>query len=229
MKIYGYCRISTRKQKIDRQIDNIRAVYPSAQIIKEAYTGTTLDRPAWVKLRAKLQPGDTVVFDEVSRMSRNAAEGITEYHSLFDLGVNLVFLKEPHINTETYRAAQSAQIERTGNDIADIYIDATNKVLKLLQAKQIALAFESAQKEIDYLHRRTSEGMIASKAPQKISEARTGQKIETKKSKAAKAIIVDYSKDFNGNLDDIDTMKIIGNISRNSYYKYKRELREREN
>lgn len=229
MKIYGYCRISTPKQKIERQIDNIRAVYPSAQIIKEAYTGTTLDRPAWAKLRAKLQPGDTVVFDEVSRMSRNAAEGITEYHSLFDMGINLVFLKEPHINTETYRAAQSAQIDRTGNDIADIYIDATNKVLKLLQAKQIALAFESAQKEVDYLHRRTSEGMIASGAPQKISEARTGQKIETKKAQAAKAIIVDYSKDFNGNLDDIDTMKIIGNISRNSYYKYKRELREREN
>ncbi|MBQ1308075.1 MAG: recombinase family protein [Ruminococcus sp.] len=228
MKIYGYCRISTPKQKIDRQIDNIRAVYPSALIIKEAYTGTTLDRPAWAKLRAKLQPGDTVVFDEVSRMSRNAAEGITEYHSLFDMGVNLVFLKEPHINTETYRAAQSAQIDRTGNDIADIYIDATNKVLKLLQAKQIALAFESAQKEIDYLHRRTSEGVRRAQADGKPVGRAEGCTVETKKAQAAKAIILDYSKDFNGNLDDIDTMKIIGNISRNSYYKYKRELRERE-
>ena len=40
MAIYGYCRISTAKQNIDRQVRNILAVYPKAKIIKETFTGT---------------------------------------------------------------------------------------------------------------------------------------------------------------------------------------------
>lgn len=42
--IYGYCRISTRKQSIERQIRNIKAEFPDAVIIQETYTGTKLDR-----------------------------------------------------------------------------------------------------------------------------------------------------------------------------------------
>ena len=93
MRIYGYARISTMKQSIARQIDNIKAKYPDAVIITEEYTGTTTDRPAWNKLRKNLKAGDTVVFDEVSRMSRNAEEGFKLYETLFNEGVNLFFLK----------------------------------------------------------------------------------------------------------------------------------------
>ena len=50
MKQYGYCRISRRKQSIERQIRNIRQAYPNAIIIQEAGTGTTLDRKEWNKL-----------------------------------------------------------------------------------------------------------------------------------------------------------------------------------
>uniref|UniRef100_UPI00405744B9 recombinase family protein n=1 Tax=Acetatifactor sp. TaxID=1872090 RepID=UPI00405744B9 len=39
-KVYGYCRISTKKQNIDRQVRNIRAAFPDAIIVKEIYTGT---------------------------------------------------------------------------------------------------------------------------------------------------------------------------------------------
>lgn len=44
--------------------------------------------------------GDTIIFDSVSRMSRNADERIQLYLKLFDKDVNLVFLKEDYINTE---------------------------------------------------------------------------------------------------------------------------------
>ena len=47
-------------------------------------------------------------------MSRNAEEGFELYKELYDKGVELVFLKEPHINTETYRKALSAQVVMTG-------------------------------------------------------------------------------------------------------------------
>ena len=103
MNIYGYCRISTAKQSIDRQIRNIKAEYPTAHIVQEAYTGTSIFRPEWLKLYRVLKSGDTVVFDSVSRMSRNAEEGFALYEDLYHKGIRLVFLKEHHIDTETYK------------------------------------------------------------------------------------------------------------------------------
>ena len=39
MKVYGYCRISTSRQSMERQIRNIKLAYPDAVIVKETYTG----------------------------------------------------------------------------------------------------------------------------------------------------------------------------------------------
>ena len=49
------------------------------------------------------EKGDTVVFDSVSRMSRNAEEGFSLYEDLYNKGIQLVFLKEHHIDTKTYK------------------------------------------------------------------------------------------------------------------------------
>ena len=49
-KIYGYCRISTREQSIERQIRNIKSIYEEAIIIEEIFTGTKIyNRPKWNK------------------------------------------------------------------------------------------------------------------------------------------------------------------------------------
>ena len=109
MSIYGYCRISTAKQSIDRQIRNIKAEYPTAHIVQEAYTGTSIFRPEWLKLYRILRAGDVVVFDSVSRMSRNAEEGFALYDDLYHKGIRLVFLKEHHIDSETYKKSPVRQ------------------------------------------------------------------------------------------------------------------------
>ena len=119
MNIYGYCRISTAKQSIDRQIRNIKAEYPTAHIVQEAYTGTSIFRPEWLKLYRVLKAGDTVVFDSVSRMSRNAEEGFALYEDLYHKGIQLVFLKEHHIDTETYKKALSGSCLLYTSDAAD--------------------------------------------------------------------------------------------------------------
>ena len=234
--IYGYARISTKQQKIERQIQNIKESYPDAVMITEEYTGTKIDRPNWNKLMKRIKSGDTVVFDEVSRMSRNAVEGFDTYKELFEKNVNLVFLKEPHINTSVYRDSINNSIELTGNEIADVYIEATNRVMMILAEKQIHLAFETAEKEVQYLRRRTSEGIAEVKRqnerirmglengePKQIGQEK-GRKLITKKSIEAKAVIREHSKDFGGTLDDTECMKLTG-LSRNTYYKYKREIR----
>ncbi|WP_139355007.1 recombinase family protein, partial [Clostridium acetobutylicum] len=114
-KIYGYCRISTSKQSIERQHRNILASYPTAVIIDEVYTGTKIyERKEFNKLLKQVTKGDTIVFDSVSRMSRDAEEGFKLYEKLFNKGIELVFLKEQHINTATYKKALTNNIKLTG-------------------------------------------------------------------------------------------------------------------
>ena len=220
--VYGYARISTMKQSIQRQIDNIKSIYPNAVIITEEYTGTKMDRPNWNKLVKNLTPGDTIVFDEVSRMSRNATEGFDTYKMLYDMGINLVFLKESTLNTENFRATQ--QIASVGNEIADLYIETTNKVLMILAEQQIKKAFETAQHEVDFLHKRTSEGIAVARAKGKQISRNTGTKVETKKAKPSKEKIKALSKEFNGTNTDLEVIAILG-LARNTYYKYKAELK----
>lgn len=230
MAIYGYVRVSTRKQKLDRQITNILSAYPSAIIKSEFYTGTTVLRPEWEKLKRKLSSGDIVVFDSVSRMSRNAEEGFADYQELFHSGVCLVFLKEPHINTEVYRQSVNKVMDievRTGNEAVDEYfsgnMELVNKLLMKLAKQQIKLAFEQAEKEVNDLHQRIAEGMRESKAKGNQIGIAKGTKLTTKKSRTCKTIIKTHCKAFGGTLSDKETMKLCG-CSYNSFYKYKKEL-----
>lgn len=224
--IYGYCRISTQSQNIERQVRNILAVFPDAEIIREVYTGTTFQgRDKLEKLLKKVRRDDTIVFDSVSRMSRSAEEGFALYQHLFNMGVHLVFLKEPHINTDTYRKALAAKVELTGDKV-DFILEGVNRYLMELAKEQIRIAFEQAQKEVDDLRQRTREGMETAKMNGKQIGQKPGVKLHIKKADAAKKAIQIYSKDFGGSLSDKDVMKLAG-ISPNTYYKYKAELRNK--
>lgn len=56
MSVYGYCRISTPQQSITRQIRNIKAEYPKAIILEEAFTGTKMNRPKWISCMQRWTP-----------------------------------------------------------------------------------------------------------------------------------------------------------------------------
>lgn len=223
--VYGYCRISTPKQSIERQERNVLSRYPQAIIYKEEYTGAVTTRPIWNKLYKKLKSGDTIVFDSVSRMSRNAAEGIELYLKLLNNGIELIFLKEPYVDTCTYKQALNNAVELVGNDKADIYIEATNKVLQLLAAKQLELAFAQSEKEVSDLRQRTREGIETARIKGKQIGTIKGSKLIIKKKIPAKELIKKHSKTFGGTLTDSECMKLV-NLSRPTYYKYKRELKE---
>ena len=223
MKIYGYCRISTREQSIERQQRNIKALYPTAIIVNEVYTGTKVEgRKEWNKLLKAVQSGDTIVFDSVSRMSRNAIEGFELYKDLYEKGVELVFIKEQHISTSTYKRALNNNIQLTGTAV-DSILKGVNDYLLALAEQQIKIAFEQSEKEVKDLQQRTREGIETARLNGKQIGQIKGAKLITKKSIEAKAQIQKYSKDFNGTLNDIEVIKLIG-ISRNIYYKYKKEL-----
>jgi len=220
--IYGYCRVSTQKQSIERQERNILHDYPDAVIVKDIYTGSTMDRPHWTALLAKLKSGDTVVFDAVSRMSRTEDEGYAIYERLFQAGVELVFIKEPYISTVVYRNALQTSIPMTGTAVDEI-LAGVNRYLMTVARDQIRLAFAMAAKELSAIHQRTSEGIATARIHGKQIGRVSGTVVETRKSKQCKEIILKRSSAFNGNLSDAETMLLCG-CSRNSYYKYKREL-----
>jgi DNA invertase Pin-like site-specific DNA recombinase len=222
-KIYGYCRISTSKQSIERQHRNILASYPDAIIVDEVFTGTKIEgRKEFTKLLSKVSKGDTIVFDSVSRMSRDAVEGFKLYEELFNKGIELVFIKEQHINTETYKKALTNNIQLTGTAVDEI-LKGVNKYLLALAKEQIIIAFNQSEKEVKDLQQRTAEGIETARLNGKQIGQKQGVKLTTKKSVDTKQDIIKYSKDFQGTLKDIEVMKLTG-LSRNTYYKYKKEL-----
>ena len=224
MSIYGYCRISTAKQSIERQIRNIKEAYPDACIVQESYTGTSINRPEWNKLYRALCAGDTIVFDSVSRMSRNADEGYALYEELYEKGICLIFLKEHYIDTETYKKALSGSIAMTGTNV-DFILKGINDYLLALAKEQIKLAFAQSEKEVSDLHQRTKEGLLTAKLNGKQVGRAKGCSFETKKAIEAKKVIAEHNKAFGGTLNDAECIRLTG-LARNTYYKYKHELRD---
>lgn len=235
LAIYGYARVSTPQQSIDRQIRNIKKEYPEVKkIYSEAYTGTTTDREQFRKLRKVLKSGDIVVFDSVSRMSRTAEDGVKIYLDLMRSGVDLVFLKEHHIDTRVFKKAQAeVQLPKveTGHDPTDRLIgsimDAISDFMKSLIEQQVVQAFEQAEKEVLDLRQRTKEGIETARIAGKTigRPVGSGHGYTTKKEIEMIPMIEKLSRSFGGVLSDKECMKTLG-ISQTTYYKYKRKIKQ---
>ena len=245
-KVYGYCRISTSKQNIERQVRNIIKFFPDAMIIQETFTGSKFqERKELDKLVKSVKSGDTIIFDSVSRMSRNADDGFKLYQELYNNGVELIFLKEPHINTLTYRKTlQEKKIslnlnsgDEATNALIKSILDALNDYIFALARRQIQLAFEQSQKEVEDLHQRTREGIETARRNGKQIGQKSGTKLNVKKKFPVQQLILKYSKDFRGINSDREVIAIINmaadpneksrnlHVSSNTYYKYKSELK----
>lgn len=221
-KIYGYCRISNPTQSIERQVRNILREYPGAEIHKEVFTGVIINRKELNLIIANVEEGDTIVFDSVSRMSRDAAEGWVVYQHLYEKGVNLVFLKEPVINTDTYKNAMKQQIPMTGSNV-DLILEGINKYLMTLAEDQVKLAFDQAEKEVMDLRQRTKEGLETARLNGKTLGTKPGSHRTYYMEAPAKEKILKYNKAFGGPLNDTETIKL-AEISNKTFYKYKKQL-----
>lgn len=239
-KLYGYARVSTQSQRLDRQIRSIEDYAGDKKIeriYKEKFTGTKLDRPEFKRLLKAVKSGDTIIFDSVSRMSRTAEEGYQLYMQLMTEGIELVFINEPHISTAYYKKMQAKKVSIATSGKASVdkliqtVLDAITEFQNDETREKIKVAFEQSQKEVDDLHTRIAAGIRATQANNAaLPEAErkqigrvSGQKVETKKAKETKAKIRKMSKDFDGNMTDKEILEVLS-VARNTYYKYKREL-----
>ena len=233
--VYGYVRVSTKQQKTQRQIDNIKAFDSTARILEEKQSGKDIEnRAEFKKLLDKVKKGDTIVFDEVSRMSRNADEGYNLYMELMNKGINLVFLKERHIDTAEYKRRTEKHVEKVAlsNEKIDNLINGFLELVAEFERENskdnIRIAFERAEDERMLLIKRVTEGKSKSEIHQgrPLGSANVG----TDKEDHIKKIIREQSKDFDGKFSDAKIMReYLNGVARNTYYKYKKQLAEELN
>ena len=132
--IYGYARVSTADQNLDRQKDAL-SKYGVDILRCEKMSGTKKNRPELDKMLAELSEGDTVVIESLSRLGRST-KNLAELMEMFNnKNIRLVSLKET-IDTTTptgkllYTILSSlAQFER------DILVERTNEGLKAARAR----------------------------------------------------------------------------------------------
>lgn len=244
--IYGYLRISTKHQDIGRQRVNILKAYPEAILYEEVHSGGDYNGCIVLnKLLKIVKSGDIIVFDSVSRFTRDNITGPQEYRRLFEMGVNLIFLNEPYINTDNYKKALEVALPRTGTFI-DPIITGVEEALLQLAEQQVEEAFYQANKEMLDIRKRTSQALQKKIIENRIlppdQQTRIGmQKGDTfttkKKIIAMKRISEGIEKSYP---DEIIMNNIAGDlkkqlpdskckdISRNTFYKYKREYLGRE-
>ena len=150
---------------------------------------------------------------------------------LYELGVHLIFLNEPLINTSVFDSTRNNLLSiniTTGNAAVDTFfkgnIELINNFMMALAEEQIKAAFDQSEKEVTDLHSRISQGIREAKKNGTQIGLAKGTKLTTKKSLECISIIKKHSKDFGGTLEDSDVIKLCG-CSRNSYYKYKKEIK----
>lgn len=143
-RTFGYVRVSTKEQNLDRQIAALRKFGVDGDlIIVDKQSGKDFERPGYQKLTRKLKAGDTLVIKSIDRLGRNYDEILDQWRFLTkEKQVAIVVLDMPLLDTRQGR-------DLTGTLIADI-------VLQLLSYV--------AETEREFIRQRQKEGIVAAKA-----------------------------------------------------------------
>lgn len=211
--VFAYMRISTKeeraKQKFNRQE---KALNKYAEVnnmeylltFKEDKSGKNFtDRGEWQRLESIAHEGDTIVFKDITRFTREAENGYIKYMELMQRGINLIFIDNPTLNTDyTKQLIATAQsmnfLEKTVNEM----------LVKVLLAAELT----RAEQERLTISKRTKDGLAA-------SENRPGRKSGStdKLTEEIRNDIITYIADR-----DVKAITIMKkhNICRNTLKKY---------
>lgn len=214
-KTVAYMRISTKeergKQKFTRQEQAIArwckendTEINDRRIYADDASGKSFDRPAWKELENDLVSGDTVVFKDICRFTREYENGFRKYMELLDKGINLVFIDNPTISTDYIRNMMGVA-NRQQNRIAKKSLKDTIELLILVE-------LDRAEQEREITVKRIKDGIAA-------SDKKSGRKPGTldKMSDELRADIIAFLSDRS--IKQVDLMNK-HHISRNTLKKY---------
>lgn len=214
MTTYYYMRISTKestdKQSFARQNKALKRyaeehnlTYNDRYVYKDDTTGSTFNRTQWIELENNVRQGDTIIFKEISRFTREAEEGYNKYMELMNKGINLVFLDNPTVSTDYIK--QLSKVAEAQSLVTRTALEGTIKLLLIVELDRV-------QQEREIIVKRIKQGIEASDK----KSGRSKGKID-KLTDDLKSDIIDlYS---NGLITKVALAKKHG-ISRNTLDKY---------
>lgn len=208
---YSYKRISTdsERQNFNRQIKSLEKYATENGIeylldfTEERSAKSFDDRPQFKKLDKLLRAGDTVVFKDLSRFTREAENGYKKYMEWLDRNINIIFIDNPTISSDYIRNMTKIAQEQ---DI--VTKTAMESVIKLL----LIVELDRAEQQRRYISKAIKDGIAAS---DKKSGRKKGQL--DKMTNELKNDILNYVTDRT--ITQVELMKKY-NISRNTLKKY---------
>lgn len=210
---FGYMRISTKeerqKQSFLRQEVALHKYsqehdFEFISILQEDVSGKSFEnRKQWKKVEQLAHKGDTIVFKDISRFTRETENGYRKYMELFEKGIELIFIDNPTVSTPYIR--KMLDIAKEQNIIAKITLENTVKLLLMVELDRV-------EQERLITIKRIKDGIQAS---EKTSGRKHGQL--DKMTDELKADIQLFLKDRT--VKQVDLMKKY-NISRNTLKKY---------
>lgn len=216
-KVVAYMRISTeedrgiqkftrQEQAIERWQNENNIKITERRIYKDDSSGKSFDRPAWKELETDIQPGDTIVFKDLCRFTRERDNGYNKYMDLMNKGVNMVFIDNSTLNTDYIHSMQNtADRLKNENFVGGMTLDFVIKVILVTE-------LDRSEKERLITRQRIIDGI-------KASEKKSGRPVGKldKMSDALENDIKLFLQDRT--IKQVDVMNKY-NISRNTLKKY---------
>lgn len=225
-KEFGYCSSGCTIPQFEKQINMINTTHPNAIIIKELYSKTMTDRTELKKLLFQLEGGDTLIVSSMDRLSREPDKMLAYYRDLSEKGVNLIFLNQPYMNTEVFMPPYRDLLSRIPDSEQDLVRGSLYRIL----AVQITRVLEKTWEDLQTQRSQMRESFEQAKKEMGQTGKARSKRYESRKSFMVKELIRKYNQNYDGSMNDVQTMEQIrndmGTISRNTYYKYKKELSE---
>ena len=194
-RMYGYARVSSTEQNLDRQIEALAAYgVEDRHIITDKMSGKTFDRPGYQTLKGQLlREGDVLVIKELDRLGRNYEQIKSEWHELRQMGIDVVVIDMPMLST-----ADKTDLEK---------VLIANIIFELLSYL--------AEKERVKIKTRQSEGIAVAK--------QKGVKFGRPKAKLPTGFAEEVRKWQAGEQTATETMKVLG-LKRTTFYKLVKEV-----
>lgn len=193
--LVGYVRVSTKKQNVQRQVDNLK-VYGCEEIFIDRESGKDFNRTEYIKMKKFLRKKDVLVFGELDRLGRNKNEIDKEWQELINKGVDIVALDIPILDTRKYQ-----------DEVGSLILNITKELFSYIAEQERTKLLERQRQGIEIAKK---AGKFKGRPIQYGPEAKGKDKIVYDK-------VIELLKE---NVSVLDISKNTG-VTRNTIYKIK--------
>lgn len=156
MRVYGYSRVSTKEQNLDRQLVELRKYVDDRFIFQDKVSGKDFNRPEYQLMRKVAQKGDVIYIKSLDRLGRNKSEIKQELEYYKNEGVRIKILDIP-TSMMDISEGQEWLMDMINNLLIEVLATMAEQErlnIRQRQAEGIAIAKEQGKykgrKEIDF-------------------------------------------------------------------------------